>query len=165
MGIYNIEQKRLPLREQSIFNYVNFLGCMLLASDWFKKQSATVKAHTCALSWHSPLMQTPILISVTGKAPLPSFSSVNVSIPSKLIKTLFVLYMLKFNALKCKGERKRKTEGERERENKKNCKAIVGRFKQVRHPSRWLRWRHLAKQVHGHTSGFSVTRTMRRISL
>lgn len=79
-------------------------------------------------------MQTPILISVTGKAPLPSFSSVNVSIPAKLIKTLFVLYRLKFNALKCKRER----EGEREggRENKKNCKAIVGRFKQVRHRSR-----------------------------
>ena len=36
MGIYKIEQKRLPLREQLILNYVNFLACVLLASDWFK---------------------------------------------------------------------------------------------------------------------------------
>ena len=27
---------RLPLREQWILNYVNFLACILLASDWFK---------------------------------------------------------------------------------------------------------------------------------
>ena len=36
MGIHKIEQKRLPLREQWILNYVNFLACILLASDWFK---------------------------------------------------------------------------------------------------------------------------------
>ena len=26
----------LPLREQEMLNYVNFLACILLASDWFK---------------------------------------------------------------------------------------------------------------------------------
>ena len=60
MGIYKIEQKRLPLREQWIMNFVNFLAWILLASDWLKKQLATVKAHTCALSWHSPFNTSPL---------------------------------------------------------------------------------------------------------
>lgn len=45
-------------------------------------------------------MQTVILISVTGNVRLSSFSSVDVSIPAKLITTLFVLYRLKFNTFK-----------------------------------------------------------------
>ena len=44
MGIYKIEQKRLPLREQLILiNYVNFLACILLASDWFKNNQLLSK--------------------------------------------------------------------------------------------------------------------------
>ena len=52
------------------------------------------------LSFVVLLMQTVIHISVTGNVRLPSFSSVDVSIPAKLITTLFVLYRLKFNTFK-----------------------------------------------------------------
>ena len=38
-----IEQKRLFLREQWILNYVNFLGCILLASDWLKNNQLLSK--------------------------------------------------------------------------------------------------------------------------
>ena len=43
MGIYKIEQKRLPLREQWILNYVNFLACVLLPSDWLKNNQLLSK--------------------------------------------------------------------------------------------------------------------------
>ena len=43
MGIHKIEKKRLPLREQSILNYVDFLACILLASDWFKNNQLLSK--------------------------------------------------------------------------------------------------------------------------
>ena len=43
MAIFKIEQKRLPLREQWILNYVNFLACILLASDWFKNNQLLSK--------------------------------------------------------------------------------------------------------------------------
>ena len=37
MGIYIKSNINVPLREQRILNYVNFLACSLLASDWFKE--------------------------------------------------------------------------------------------------------------------------------
>ena len=43
MGIYKIEQKRLPLREQWILNYVNFLACILRASNWLKNNQLLSK--------------------------------------------------------------------------------------------------------------------------
>ena len=58
---------RLPLREQWILNYVNFLGCILLASDWFKDNqllSQLTHAHyrdtvpLMLLSWTSQKIST-----------------------------------------------------------------------------------------------------------
>ena len=43
METYKIVQKRLPLREQWILNYVNFLACILLPSDWFKNNQLLSK--------------------------------------------------------------------------------------------------------------------------
>ena len=45
-----LNKKELPLREQWILNYVNFLACILFASDWFKNNqllSKLTQAHYC----------------------------------------------------------------------------------------------------------------------
>ena len=41
--MYKSEQKRLPFHEQWILNYVNFLACILLGSDWLKNKQLLSK--------------------------------------------------------------------------------------------------------------------------